>query len=91
MKKSTSVLAMIADDNDKDPSDCGFSNSYTSTNTLGIDLWRGRRRYSGNLQLPPLSWRQAERAKTPERESPSRPTTLPFHAAPRIAITVDHD
>ncbi|MGH0174336.1 UNVERIFIED_CONTAM: hypothetical protein FKN15_068421 [Acipenser sinensis] len=72
----------------KDPPDCGLSKSFTSSaNTLGVDLRRGRRRYSGNLQLPPLSWRQAERARTPEEEFIPRPTTLPFIIPPRIDIT----
>ncbi|MBN3316127.1 LEPR protein, partial [Atractosteus spatula] len=72
----------------KDPPDCGLSESYTSpTCTLGVDLRRGRRRHSGNLQLPPLSWRQAERARTPDEEIITRPTTLPFIVPPRIDIT----
>ncbi|MGH0167176.1 UNVERIFIED_CONTAM: hypothetical protein FKN15_051823 [Acipenser sinensis] len=88
MKKSRSVLTVAPDDGNKDPPDCGLSKSFTSSaNTLGVDLRRGRRRYSGNLQLPPLSWRQAERARTPEEEFIPRPTTLPFIIPPRIDIT----
>ncbi|KAK1164202.1 cAMP-specific 3',5'-cyclic phosphodiesterase 4B isoform X1 [Acipenser oxyrinchus oxyrinchus] len=88
MKKSRSVLTVSPDDGNKDPPDCGLSKSFTSSaNTLGVDLRRGRRRYSGNLQLPPLSWRQAERARTPEEEFIPRPTTLPFITPPRIDIT----
>uniref|UniRef100_A0A674DN87 Phosphodiesterase n=1 Tax=Salmo trutta TaxID=8032 RepID=A0A674DN87_SALTR len=56
--------------------------------TLGVDLCRGRRRHSGTLQLPPLSWRQAERdlSRTPEGDAMARPTTLPFHPLPQINI-----
>ncbi|XP_055498028.1 cAMP-specific 3',5'-cyclic phosphodiesterase 4B isoform X2 [Leucoraja erinacea] len=93
MKKSRSVLAVTAEDNGNDSPELGLSKSYTSSGTtLGVDLRRGRRRFSGNLQLPPLSWRQGERAKTPERDSIPRPTTLPLRTPPRIAITpVDQD
>ncbi|XP_078417422.1 3',5'-cyclic-AMP phosphodiesterase 4B isoform X1 [Cetorhinus maximus] len=93
MKKSRSVLAVTAEDNGKDSTDYGLSKSYTSSGTIiGVDLRRGRRRFSGNLQLPPLAWRQGERAKTPERDSIPRPTTLPLRVPPRIAITpVDQD
>uniref|UniRef100_A0A8C5HSN4 Phosphodiesterase n=1 Tax=Gouania willdenowi TaxID=441366 RepID=A0A8C5HSN4_GOUWI len=53
------------------------------------------RRFSGNLQLPPLSWRQAEKERergrplTPEDDpvTPSRPTSLPIASLPRIDIT----
>uniref|UniRef100_A0A8C9WNB0 Phosphodiesterase n=1 Tax=Scleropages formosus TaxID=113540 RepID=A0A8C9WNB0_SCLFO len=55
--------------------------------TLGVDLRRGYRRYSGNLQLPPLSWRQAERSRSPDDDLMSRPTTLPIVNPPRIDIT----
>lgn len=55
--------------------------------TLGVDLRRGRRRYSGTLQLPPLSWRQAERSRSPDEDTVVRPTTLPFIIPPRIDIT----
>uniref|UniRef100_A0A674DNF4 Phosphodiesterase n=1 Tax=Salmo trutta TaxID=8032 RepID=A0A674DNF4_SALTR len=45
-------------------------------------------RHSGTLQLPPLSWRQAERdlSRTPEGDAMARPTTLPFHPLPQINI-----
>uniref|UniRef100_A0A8C8R825 cAMP-specific 3',5'-cyclic phosphodiesterase 4B n=1 Tax=Pelusios castaneus TaxID=367368 RepID=A0A8C8R825_9SAUR len=67
--------------------ECGLSKSYsTSSNTLGIDLWRGRRCCSCNLQLPPLSQRQSERAKTPDRDIVSRPTTLPLLTPPSIEV-----
>uniref|UniRef100_A0A3B4AT72 Uncharacterized protein n=1 Tax=Periophthalmus magnuspinnatus TaxID=409849 RepID=A0A3B4AT72_9GOBI len=73
---------------DKDPSDCSLSESFTAPScTLGVDLRRGRRRFSGNLQLPPLSWRQGERSRTPDDEVMTRPTSLPFGAPPRIDIT----
>ncbi|KAM6948700.1 3',5'-cyclic-AMP phosphodiesterase 4B-like [Aplochiton taeniatus] len=59
--------------------------------TLGVDLWRGRRRLSGNLQLPPLSWRLAERDRSPTPDlsdsSMVRPTSLPIVPLPRIDIT----
>uniref|UniRef100_A0A5F8GLA0 Uncharacterized protein n=1 Tax=Monodelphis domestica TaxID=13616 RepID=A0A5F8GLA0_MONDO len=74
--------------NVKDYLECSLSKSYSSSsNTLGIDLWRGRRCCSGNLQLPPLSQRQSERARTPDGDSISRPTTLPLLTLPSIAIT----
>ncbi|XP_072853880.1 3',5'-cyclic-AMP phosphodiesterase 4B isoform X2 [Pogona vitticeps] len=78
--------------NDKDYLEGGLSKSYSaSSNTLGIDLWRGRRCCSGNLLLPPLSQRQSESARTPDRENISRPTTLPLLTLPSIAITTYHD
>uniref|UniRef100_A0A8C1L4F0 Phosphodiesterase n=1 Tax=Cyprinus carpio TaxID=7962 RepID=A0A8C1L4F0_CYPCA len=55
--------------------------------TLGVDLWRGPRRHSGTLVLPPLSWRQAERARSPQEDQVSRPTSLGFITPPRIDIT----
>ncbi|NXI88506.1 PDE4B phosphodiesterase, partial [Rhipidura dahli] len=69
MKKSRSVMTVTADENSLDYLECGLSKSYsTSSHSLGIDLWRGRRCCSGNLQLPPLSQRQTERARTPDRD-----------------------
>nr|XP_014430047.1 cAMP-specific 3',5'-cyclic phosphodiesterase 4B [Pelodiscus sinensis] len=92
MKKSRSVMTVTADDIAKDYLECGLSKSYsTSSNTLGIDLWRGRRCCSCNLQLPPLSQRQSERAKTPDGDIISRPTTLPLLTPPSIAITTYQD
>uniref|UniRef100_A0A8C1QMJ3 Phosphodiesterase n=1 Tax=Cyprinus carpio TaxID=7962 RepID=A0A8C1QMJ3_CYPCA len=75
------------------PPDCRLSESFTSSGcTLGVDLRRGRRRFSGNLQLPPLSWRQTERSRSPDDEIMARPTTLPFITPPRIDITpVDNE
>lgn len=55
--------------------------------TLGVDLRRGHRRHSGTLQLPPLSWRQAERARSPDEDPVSRPSSLVFPTPPRINIT----
>uniref|UniRef100_A0A8D0E3H5 Uncharacterized protein n=1 Tax=Salvator merianae TaxID=96440 RepID=A0A8D0E3H5_SALMN len=70
--------------------ECGLSKSYSaSSNTLGIDLWRGRRCCSGNLLLPPLSQRQSEKSRTPDRGNISRPTTLPLLNLP-IILVCDH-
>ncbi|XP_012697681.1 cAMP-specific 3',5'-cyclic phosphodiesterase 4B isoform X1 [Clupea harengus] len=93
MRKSRSVLTVSPNNDSKEPPDCGMAESFTSsTCTLGVDLRRGRRRFSGTLQLPPLSWRQAERSRTPDDEYMTRPTSLPFAAPPRIDITpVDPD
>lgn len=83
----SSVLPFSSQDN-REPPDCCLSESFTSPAcTLGVDLRRGRRRFSGNLQLPPLSWRQGERSRTPDNEVMARPTSLPFGAPPRIDIT----
>ncbi|KAF1385460.1 hypothetical protein PFLUV_G00108000 [Perca fluviatilis] len=88
MRKSRSVLTVSHNNDCKEPQDCCLSESFTSPScTLGVDLRRGRRRFSGNLQLPPLSWRQGERSRTPEDEIMTRPTSLPFGAPPRIDIT----
>lgn len=64
-------------------------------NTLGLEVCKVHRRFSGNLQLPPLSWRQAEKerdrgsALTPEEDAVTRtrPTSLPIVSLPRIDIT----
>ncbi|XP_076007315.1 3',5'-cyclic-AMP phosphodiesterase 4B-like [Genypterus blacodes] len=88
MRKSRSVLTVSPNDDSKEPPDCCLSESFPSPScTLGVDLRRGRRRFSGNLQLPPLSWRQGERSRTPDDEVMARPTSLPFGAPPRIDIT----
>ncbi|XP_042177201.1 cAMP-specific 3',5'-cyclic phosphodiesterase 4B-like [Oncorhynchus tshawytscha] len=84
MRKSRSVLTVSPNDDNKKPTDCVFS-EYSCT--LGVDLRRGCRRFSGNLQLPPLSWRQAERSRTPDNDWVVRPTSLPFCIPPRIDIT----
>ncbi|KAM7014326.1 3',5'-cyclic-AMP phosphodiesterase 4B isoform 1-T1 [Passerculus sandwichensis] len=99
MKKSRSVMTVTADEGSLDYLECGLSKSYsTSSHALGIDLWRGRRCCSGNLQLPPLAQRQTERARTPDRDPRTpdrdtvcRPTTLPLLPPPSIAITAYHD
>uniref|UniRef100_A0A668VEH8 Phosphodiesterase n=1 Tax=Oreochromis aureus TaxID=47969 RepID=A0A668VEH8_OREAU len=92
-RKSTHMLSFSLSFDSKEPPDCCLSESFTSPScTLGVDLRRGRRRFSGNLQLPPLSWRQGERSRTPDGEIMTRPTSLPFGAPPRIDITpVDPD
>ncbi|XP_050988092.1 cAMP-specific 3',5'-cyclic phosphodiesterase 4B isoform X1 [Labeo rohita] len=82
MRKSRSVLAVTPSDDIKDLSGCMSSGA-----TLGVDLWRGPRRHSGTLVLPPLSWRQAERARSPQEDHVSRPTSLGFVTPPRIDIT----
>ncbi|XP_052336047.1 cAMP-specific 3',5'-cyclic phosphodiesterase 4B-like isoform X1 [Oncorhynchus keta] len=84
MRKSRSVLTVSPNDDNKKPTDCVFSDYSCS---LGVDLRRGCRRFSGNLQLPPLSWRQAERSGTPDNDWVVRPTSLPFCIPPRIDIT----
>ncbi|XP_062854136.1 3',5'-cyclic-AMP phosphodiesterase 4B isoform X2 [Trichomycterus rosablanca] len=83
MRKSRSVLNVSPGEDSKEPPDTFMSPACT----LGVDLRRGRRRFSGNLQLPPLSWRQSERSRTPDEELICRPTTLPFVNPPRIDIT----
>ncbi|XP_016369091.1 cAMP-specific 3',5'-cyclic phosphodiesterase 4B isoform X1 [Sinocyclocheilus rhinocerous] len=88
MRKSRSVLTVSPNEDSKEPPDCRLSESFTSSGcTLGVDLRRRRRRFSGNLQLPPLSWRQTERSRSPDDEIMARPTTLPFITPPRIDIT----
>lgn len=85
-------MAFLSFQNALDYMECGLSKSYsTSTHALGIDLWRGRRCCSGNLQLPPLSQRQTEKARTPDRDVVCRPTTLPLLTPPSIAITTYQD
>uniref|UniRef100_A0AAX7UH78 Phosphodiesterase n=1 Tax=Astatotilapia calliptera TaxID=8154 RepID=A0AAX7UH78_ASTCA len=87
-RKSKHMLSFSLSFDSKEPPDCCLSESFTSPScTLGVDLRRGRRRFSGNLQLPPLSWRQGERSRTPDGEIMTRPTSLPFGAPPRIDIT----
>uniref|UniRef100_A0AAX7VN82 Phosphodiesterase n=1 Tax=Astatotilapia calliptera TaxID=8154 RepID=A0AAX7VN82_ASTCA len=69
--------------------------SFSAGNTLGVEVFKVHRRFSGNLQLPPLSWRQAEKERergrplTPEEDpvTHSRPTSLPIASLPRIDIT----
>ncbi|XP_055520237.1 cAMP-specific 3',5'-cyclic phosphodiesterase 4B isoform X2 [Leucoraja erinacea] len=86
MKKSTSVLAVNAEDNNKETLDAGCcSRSYTSSSTLGVDTRQGRRTVSGMLQVP--QWRTRSRSRSPEVNRFQRPTTLPLLIPPRIAIT----
>uniref|UniRef100_A0A8B9Z4H9 Phosphodiesterase n=14 Tax=Neoaves TaxID=3078114 RepID=A0A8B9Z4H9_9AVES len=86
------AVAFLSLQNALDYLECGLSKSYsTSSHALGIDLWRGRRCCSGNLQLPPLSQRQTEKARTPDRDIVCRPTTLPLLTPPSIAITTYQD
>ncbi|XP_060729678.1 cAMP-specific 3',5'-cyclic phosphodiesterase 4B isoform X3 [Tachysurus vachellii] len=80
MKKSRSVLTVTPEDESKELPVCTGA-------TLGSELRRCRRRHSGTLTLPPLSWRQAERTRSPEEDLVSRPTSLPFIDPPRIDIT----
>ncbi|XP_046708708.1 cAMP-specific 3',5'-cyclic phosphodiesterase 4B [Silurus meridionalis] len=79
MRKSRSVLAVTPDESREIPACTGA--------TLGSELRRCYRRHSGTLTLPPLSWRQAERTRSPEEDLVSRPTSLPFFNPPRINIT----
>uniref|UniRef100_A0A8C7ZCN9 Phosphodiesterase n=1 Tax=Oryzias sinensis TaxID=183150 RepID=A0A8C7ZCN9_9TELE len=68
---------------------------FSASNTLGVEVCKVHRRFSGNLQLPPLSWRQAEKDRdrgrplTPEEDpvTRTRPTSLPIASLPRIDIT----
>ncbi|XP_072346876.1 3',5'-cyclic-AMP phosphodiesterase 4B-like isoform X1 [Scyliorhinus torazame] len=84
MKKSRSVLSVNAEDKTKETLDVGrCSRSYTSSSMLGMDPRRGRRTFSGTLQVP--QWRT--RSRSPEVDRFQRPTTLPLLIPPRIAIT----
>ncbi|XP_068196104.1 3',5'-cyclic-AMP phosphodiesterase 4B-like [Antennarius striatus] len=88
MKKSSSTQGVS-------PSDELTVGQAPTGNTLGVELCRVHRRFSGNLQLPPLSWRQVEkdrdkvRSLTPDEDpvTRSRPTSLPIVSLPRIDIT----
>ncbi|XP_028284095.1 cAMP-specific 3',5'-cyclic phosphodiesterase 4B-like isoform X1 [Parambassis ranga] len=91
MKKSRSAQGVTPGDENKEPPVGQFSTG----NTLGVEVCKVHRRFSGNLQLPPLSWRQAEkenhraRPLTPEEDpvTRARPTSLPIASLPRIDIT----
>ncbi|XP_013880548.1 cAMP-specific 3',5'-cyclic phosphodiesterase 4B [Austrofundulus limnaeus] len=91
MKKSRSALGVTPGDETVDP----LSGQFPTGCTLGVELCKVQRRFSGNLLLPPLSWRQAEKERdrgrplTPEEDpvTPSRPTSLPIVSLPRIDIT----
>ncbi|XP_071372504.1 3',5'-cyclic-AMP phosphodiesterase 4B-like isoform X1 [Centroberyx affinis] len=90
MKKSRSVLGVTPGDSEEPP-----AGQFSTGSTLGVELCKVHRRFSGNLQLPPLSWRQAERERdrgrslTPEEDTGTRirPTSLPIVSLPRIDIT----
>ncbi|KAI3375205.1 hypothetical protein L3Q82_021706 [Scortum barcoo] len=87
---TTCLLCLFVKEN-KEPAVGQFSTG----NTLGVEVCKVHRRFSGNLQLPPLSWRQAEKerdrgwALTPEDDpvTQTRPTSLPIVSLPRIDIT----
>uniref|UniRef100_A0A8C9WZR3 Phosphodiesterase n=1 Tax=Sander lucioperca TaxID=283035 RepID=A0A8C9WZR3_SANLU len=91
MKKSRSAQGLTPGDENKDPPVGQFSTG----STLGVEVCKVHRRFSGNLQLPPLSWRQAEKERdrgrplTPEEDpvTRTRPTSLPITSLPRIDIT----
>ncbi|KAM9350038.1 3',5'-cyclic-AMP phosphodiesterase 4B-like [Symphorus nematophorus] len=91
MKKSSSAQGVTPGDENKELPVGQFSTG----STLGVELCKVHRRFSGNLQLPPLSWRQAEkdrdrgRSLTPEEDpvTRTRPTSLPIVSLPRIDIT----
>ncbi|XP_049603228.1 3',5'-cyclic-AMP phosphodiesterase 4B isoform X1 [Syngnathus scovelli] len=91
MKKSCSVQGVTSGDEKTHPP--GWQSP--SGSTLGVEACKVHRRFSGNLQLPPLSWRQADkererrRSLTPEEDpvTPARPTSLALASLPRIDIT----
>ncbi|KAL7386934.1 hypothetical protein ABVT39_015884 [Epinephelus coioides] len=91
MKKSRSAQGVTPGDENKEPPTAQFP----AGSTLGVEVCKVHRRFSGNLQLPPLSWRQAEmerdrgRSLTPEEDpvTRTRPTSLPIVSLPRIDIT----
>ncbi|XP_056276238.1 cAMP-specific 3',5'-cyclic phosphodiesterase 4B-like isoform X2 [Pseudoliparis swirei] len=88
MKKSRSAQGVI-------PGDEPSVGQFSSGSTLGVEVCKVHRRFSGNLQLPPLSWRQVERDRdrvrslTPEEDPVpwTRPSSLPISTLPRIDIT----
>ncbi|KAM4557629.1 3',5'-cyclic-AMP phosphodiesterase 4B-like isoform 1-T1 [Fundulus diaphanus] len=88
MKKSRSAHGVTPGEENTEPP----GGQYSPGSTLGVEAFKVHRRYSGNLQLPPLSWRQAEKERdrgrplTPEEDpmTRTRPTSLPL---PRIDIT----
>ncbi|XP_040026846.1 3',5'-cyclic-AMP phosphodiesterase 4B isoform X1 [Gasterosteus aculeatus] len=88
MKKSNSAHGVL-------PGDEPSVGQLSTGSTLGVDVCKVHRRFSGNLQLPPLSWRQLEkdrdkvRSLTPEEDPVTwtRPTSLPISSLPRIDIT----
>ncbi|XP_062382717.1 cAMP-specific 3',5'-cyclic phosphodiesterase 4B [Sardina pilchardus] len=91
MQKSLSALAVTPTEENKDLLGVHSAGStlgvHPAGSTLGGELRRSRRRHSGTLQLPPLSWRLAERARTPDEGPVSRPSSLVFPIPPLINIT----
>ncbi|KAK2822075.1 hypothetical protein Q5P01_022140 [Channa striata] len=91
MKKSRSAQGVTPGDENKEFP----SGQFPTASTLGVEVCKVHRRFSGNLQLPPLSWRQAEKERdrgrplTPEEDpvTQTRPTSLPIASLPRINIT----
>ncbi|XP_026230119.1 cAMP-specific 3',5'-cyclic phosphodiesterase 4B-like [Anabas testudineus] len=91
MKKSRSAHGVTPGDDNKELS----VGQFLTGSTLGVEVCKVHRRFSGNLQLPPLSWRQAEKERdrgrplSPEENpaTPTRPTSLPITSLPRINIT----
>ncbi|XP_026170109.1 cAMP-specific 3',5'-cyclic phosphodiesterase 4B-like [Mastacembelus armatus] len=92
MKKSRSAQGVTPGDENTELAVGQFS----AGNTLGVEVCKVHRRFSGNLQLPPLSWRQSEKERdrgkplTPEEDpvTRTRPSSLPITASlPRINIT----
>ncbi|XP_019967601.2 3',5'-cyclic-AMP phosphodiesterase 4B-like isoform X1 [Paralichthys olivaceus] len=91
MKKSRSTQWVTLADENKEPP----AGQFSTANTLGVDMCKVHRRFSGTLLLPPLSWRQAEKERdrgrplTPEEDpvTQTRPTSLPISTVPRINIT----
>ncbi|XP_021171295.2 cAMP-specific 3',5'-cyclic phosphodiesterase 4B isoform X1 [Fundulus heteroclitus] len=88
MKKSRSAHGVTPGEENTEPP----GGQYSPGSTLSVEAFKVHRRFSGNLQLPPLSWRQAEKERdrgrplTPEEDptTRTRPTSLPL---PRIDIT----
>ncbi|XP_014851047.1 PREDICTED: cAMP-specific 3',5'-cyclic phosphodiesterase 4B-like isoform X1 [Poecilia mexicana] len=91
MKKSRSAHGVVPGEENTDPP----AGQYSAGSTLSVEVCKVHRRFSGNLQLPPLSWRQAEKERdrgrplTPEEDpmTRTRPTSLPIASLPRIDIT----
>ncbi|KAF3699055.1 cAMP-specific 3',5'-cyclic phosphodiesterase 4B [Channa argus] len=91
MKKSRSAQGVTPGDENEEHS----AGQFSTASNLGVEVCKVHRRFSGNLQLPPLSWRQAEKERdkgrplTPEEDpvTRTRPTSLPITSLPRINIT----
>ncbi|CAN0022848.1 unnamed protein product [Bubo scandiacus] len=86
MRKSRSDVAGPEEQPRLETPDAGCcGHSPPSLAMLGADLHRGRRRLSATLQVPPR--KPPERPRSPEPAGLPRPTTLPLHVPPRIAVT----